>query len=414
MKNGTVTILFVVACTMMLQLTGCSKGEMISSTTAVPIRIVAETGSNTHVVSRSQGNFSGSAGEWKEKFVEAETYELAIRHIFLFIYKRGGSEPVKVIFYYPRGTANPLEGITGIANFEIKEMNEVGTGGPSISLDLELKAGDYNFVLLANCESILQKVLDTRAIPAPEQMTEQTDIFTSDDLKGNNRKYLPMVGQTRFHVPESTPGGVRQTIPPTIDLERVHTRIEFRLTTIDDAGGYLSPLTSESVVKKLTLRNESSGYSILPSGSEYTGTGQGNPDIRGVRYTDHLPGGIPACLPERPSFHDGSNDGATIGKYKDRLLPFTGGEPKYIYVASALHGADKPLTLVLSVATPDGNNVYEIPLYNPDLSATDGDYYDIRRNSIYRVSGILRGPHNIGFNIDVTPWESETRTPSWK
>lgn len=411
MKKGTVIILFVIVCAVMLQLAGCSKEEVISTTTAVPIRIVAETSISSHIVSRSQGNFSGSAGEWKEKFVGAEAYEVAIRHIFLFVYKRGGSEPVKVIFYYPRGTANPLEGINGITDFEIKE---VGTDSSSISLDLELKAGDYNFILLANCESILQKVLDTCAIPALEQMTEKTDIFTSDDLKGNNRKYLPMVGQTRFHVPESTPGGVRITIPPTIDLERVHTRIEFRLTTIDNTGGYLSPLTSESVVKKLTLRNESSGYSILPSNGEYTVTGQGNPDIKGVRYTDYLPGGISAWLPERDSFHEGSNDGATIGKYKDRLLPFTGGDSKYIYVAPALHDADKPLTLILSVATPGGTNLYEIPFYNPDLSATDKGYYDIRRNSIYRISGVLRGPHNIGFSITVTPWESETRTPSWE
>lgn len=131
MKNGTMNILFVIACTVMLQLAGCSKEEMISSATAIPIRIVAETNISSHVVSRSQGNFSGSTGEWREKFVGAEAYELAVRHIFLFVYKRGGTEPVKVIFYYPRGTANPLEGIT---DFEIKGMNDMGTSSAPPSL----------------------------------------------------------------------------------------------------------------------------------------------------------------------------------------------------------------------------------------------------------------------------------------
>lgn len=56
---------------------------------------------------------------------------------------------------------------------------------------------------------------------------------------------------------------------------------------------------------KLSLNNEVSGYSVLPSAGEYTATGGGNPDIRGVDYV-----GDPLLLPERASFHEGANEGA--------------------------------------------------------------------------------------------------------
>ena len=32
---------------------------------------------------------------------------------------------------------------------------------------------------------------EEHTIPDPKRLTEKTEIFTSDDLKGENRKYLP-------------------------------------------------------------------------------------------------------------------------------------------------------------------------------------------------------------------------------
>ena len=58
-------------------------------------------------------------------------------------------------------------------------------------------------------------------------------------------------------------------------------------------------------IRDSSLNNETSGYSVLPSAGEYTATGGGNPDIRGVDYT-----GDPLLLPERPSFHEGANEGS--------------------------------------------------------------------------------------------------------
>ena len=70
----------------------------------------------------------------------------------------------------------------------------------------------------------------------PKQLMEKTEIFTSDDLKGENRKYLPMTGQCNFHVPDNVVSNNRITLSPCILLERMHARIEFILTTVDDRG----------------------------------------------------------------------------------------------------------------------------------------------------------------------------------
>ncbi len=97
-------------------------------------------------------------------------------------------------FLLSQGTTNPLAGITGIDHFEMKEISGINVGDSNIALDLELMGGNYNFVLVVNCESGLKKIRDGHMIPDPKQLMEKTEIFTSDDLKGENRKYLPMVG----------------------------------------------------------------------------------------------------------------------------------------------------------------------------------------------------------------------------
>ena len=132
---------------------------------------------------------------------------------------------------------------------------------------------------------------------------------------------------------------------------------------------------------KLSLNNEVSGYSVLPSAGEYTATGGGNPDIRGVDYV-----GDPLLLPE-------------------------------IYVAPGVYGEGKEgaMALVLSVdyrmGTPD--KVYRIELYNPDLDQSDKDYYNIRRNTIYRVFATLKGPGNMEYDIVVDEWEDTEVAIPW-
>ena len=290
------------------------------------------------------------------------------------------------------------------------------SGDSNIALDLELMGGNYNFVLLVNCESGLKKIREEHMIPDPKQLMEKTEIFTSDDLKGENRKYLPMVGQCNFRVPDNMDGDNRITLSPSILLERTHARVEFIFTTVDDGGNYLSPLLPLSKVTKLSLNNEVSGYSVLPSAGEYTATGGGNPDIRGVDYV-----GDPLLLPERASFHEGANEGAGesafVTKCKERLLPYTGMTPNYIYVAPGVYGEGKEgaMALVLSVdyrmGTPD--KPYRIELYNPDLSENDKGYYNIRRNTVYRVFATLKGPGNMEYDIVVDEWEDTEVAIPW-
>ena len=381
MKYGIVIKLLMVAGVSIVQLTGCSSDteELEKSVSGIPIRIVAEMNGGTGI-SRVTKASVRSSGEWKENYIGTEEYEKTVKHVLLFAFKNMESSPEKVIFYYSQGTPNPLAGITDIEHFEMREMGRVNAGKSDIVLDLELMGGDYNFVLLVNCESGLEKIRNGHTIPDPKQLMEKTEIFTSDDLKGENRKYLPMTGQCNFHVPDNVVSNNRITLSPCILLERMHARIEFILTTVDDRGNYLSPLLPLSKVTKLTLNNEASGYSVLPSSGEYTATGSGNPNIRGADYV-----GEPLLLPERASFHEGANEGtgesAFVAKCKERLLPYTGKTPNYIYVAPGVYGTEKKraLTLVLSVdyRTGDPDETYKIELYNPDLSENDKAYYNI-------------------------------------
>lgn len=417
MKYGIVIKLLMVACVSIVQLTGCSSDteELEKSVSGIPIRIVAEMNGGTGISQMTKASVR-SSGEWKENYIGAEEYEKTVKHVLLFAFKNMESSPEKVIFYYSQGTTNPLAGITGIEHFEMREMGRVNAGESNIALDLELMGGDYNFVLLVNCESGLEKIRNGHTIPDPKQLMEKTEIFTSDDLKGENRKYLPMTGQCNFHVPDNVVSNNRITLSPCILLERMHARIEFILTTVDDRGNYLSPLLPLSKVTKLSLNNEASGYSVLPSSGEYTATGSGNPDMRGVDYA-----GTPLLLPERASFHDGANEGsgesAFVTKCKERLLPYMGKTPSYIYVSPGVYGKGKEgaLALVLSVDYRMGppDKPYRIELYNPDLSENDKGYYNIRRNTIYRVFATLKGPGNMEYDIVVDEWKDTEVAIPW-
>ena len=379
MKYGTVIRLLTAACVVIVQLTGCSPDteDMKRSVTGIPIRIVAEMNKGTGA-SRMTKAPVHSGGEWKENYIGAEEYEKTVKHVLLFAYKNIGTSPEKVIFYYPQGTANPLVGITGIDHFEMREMGGINVGDSDIALDLELMGGNYNFVLLVNCESGLKKIREEHMIPDPRLLTEKTEIFTSDDLQGENRKYLPMVGQCNFHVPDNMGGNDRVTLSPSILLERMHARIEFILTTVDDAGNYLSPLLPLSRVTKLSL-----------------------------------------LLPERPSFHEGANEGsgesAFVAKCKGRLLPYTGKTPRYIYVAPGVYGKEEALALVLSIdyRTGDPDETYKIELHNPDLGQDDKAYYNIRRNTIYRVFSTLKGTKNMEYDVVVDEWEDTEVAIPW-
>lgn len=384
----------------------------------VPIRILAETNSKqgpaSSATAKTRGNVDSEGTDTWQEQVEGETdFERTIQHVTLFAYKVGNTTtPEKVVFYYPFGGSNPLGSVTS-NNFEIKEFSTVSTG--TIALDLGLETGNYNFVLLVNSRAALEK-LTTGTIPNPSKLVEKNEVFTSDDLKGTDRKYLPMVGQKEFNVPAA--GGTSPTSPkilnPAISLERVHARIEFRLTTsTEDESDYLSSILPNSEITNLELINEMNGYVLLPSDSEYTATGGGSANMmKGVKYATNLPSGLSSAIltPARANLHGGANDPGTgkIAKYKNRLLPYSDSEPKYIYVASGIYSVEalKALTLKLSVRYLEEtqDREYKIPLYNPDVSNTDNGYFHIRRNTIYRIDAKLQGPDLLNVNLVVDSW----------
>ncbi|MDO5420716.1 MAG: hypothetical protein Q4F50_11715 [Bacteroides sp.] len=73
------------------------------------------------------------------------------------------------------------------------------------------------------------------------------------------------------------------------------------------------------------------------------------------------------------------------------------------------------MTLVLSVdyRTGDPDETYKIELYNPDLSENDKAYYNIRRNTIYRVFSTLKGTGNMEYDIVVDEWEDTEVVIPW-
>lgn len=134
----------------------------------------------------------------------------------------------------------------------------------------------------------------------------------------------------------------------------------------------------------------------------------------GVDYT-----GDPLLLPERPSFHEGANEGsgesAFVAKCKGRLLPYTGKTPRYIYVAPGVYGKEEALALVLSIdyRTGDPDETYKIELHNPDLGQDDKAYYNIRRNTIYRVFSMLKGTKNMEYDVVMDEWEDTEVAIPW-
>lgn len=409
---------WVLACCTALLMAGCVRDYHVPSGVGgepVAVRVVAEIGGKTGVKQKALTK----AGEWHEDHLPDEESERSVAHAFLFAYH--GNTLVKTMFYYPAGTANPLTGTVAIPGFGIREMAPISAANPGVTLDLELPGGEYGFVLLVNSTAALEEVRDRQVLPDPRRLVEKNRVFTSADLRGNNRGYLPMTGQGSFHVPAALPGGDRITLSPQLNLERVHARVEFLLTTIDEAGEYLSPLLASSRVSGLTLRHEANGYAVLPPAGEYTVTGNREAVFRGAAYgAGNLPAGISSPrLPERESFHSGANTGtapsAVVARCRERLLPQVDGLPERIYVAPGAYRGDEVMELVFIVRYPDvlGEKVYKIPLYNPDLSPSDAGYYHVRRNTVYRVNARLVGPDISEFDLGVVEWEDVEVAIPW-
>lgn len=403
---------------------GCSqlydKNESIC-TKEQPVTIIAtidDARTRTNVMTRANGNVTPGSGNdtWKPEEVTPEDYERTIAHIFLFAYKAGSDTPEKVILYYANG--KQPNGI--LSSIEQREFQNAGaTTGADISMNLELYPGLYNFVLIVNSTAALEAA--KTGIPDPASLKEDNIVLTSDDLNGADRKYLPMVGQSQLRVPNYTSGSEsdRVKINPAIDLERVHARVEFILTTENDAGEYLSPILPLSKVTGLTLENEQKKYTVMPSIKDYTVTATGptapGKPIRAAALTTETP------MTGRQSFHQSANTGANgmIDKFKGRLLTDSTNPTvkKYIYVAPSTLATsqDKCLTLVFKVRFINDreDTVYKIPLTNVGKNLTGNQEFVTRRNTIYRLNAKLEGRKLSIWDYIVINWYNQDVDIPW-
>lgn len=359
---------------------------------------------------------------WEEQKIEAEEVERTIHHVFLYVYK--GSSLEKVYLYNGLGSGklldNPINGL------EERAITSATLNTNDFMMELELLPDTYHFVIIANSHQALSTA-QSGTIPNPSDLVEESQVFTSDDLLGENRKYLPMVGQGQIVVPQvaaNAAGGSatnRIDLQPSIPLERVHARVEFYLTTAKDGATagtleYLSESLNGAKVTGLTLLNEYNGYSLLPQNGEYTATGAGlSTPLYGKDYTNIAASPIRKIA--RDSFHTGANkvDG-TIEMLKNRLLPFDAGAGvKYIYVPSATYKNDKTNALTIKFNVEFGNDKreYLIPLYTPNEAPTHNNYYHICRNTIYQIHATLNGPNLDVIDYIVDPWVDQGVDIPW-
>ena len=57
--------------------------------------------------------------------------------------------------------------------------------------------------------------------------------------------------------------------------------------------------------------------------------------------------------------------------------------------------------------------VYRMLTHNPDLGQDDKAYYNIRRNTIYRVFSTLKGTKNMEYDVVVDEWEDTEVAIPW-
>lgn len=72
-----------------------------------------------------------------------------------------------------------------------------------------------------------------------------------------------------------------------------------------------------------------------------------------------------------------------------------------------------PWYLSIDYRTGDPDETYKIELHNPDLGQDDKAYYNIRRNTIYRVFSTLKGTKNMEYDVVVDEWEDTEVAIPW-
>lgn len=362
---------------------------------------------------------------WTPTGINARPEECTVDQLFLYVYNESGTELQKVFFYDGSESDNRLKNskIASLPKSAViyDPQNQVGD---QFSLELQLLPGTYRFVAIANSYQALAiaNANPNELKPNPIDLVENSQVLTSDDLLGDNRKYLPMAGHALIEIPNQSTSNETLIVP----LERIHSRVEFYLTTAkretpDAPLEWTSPRLTTAKVTELTLLNEYNGYSLLPQEGEYTAIGTESP-LFGKNYSTNLPVGTTSPIREtaRASFHTGANksDDSTVDMYEKRLLPYeedSDGKPviKYIYVPSANYLANKSDALTIKfTATFDGEErKYSIPLHT---SINDGvKDYRIRRNSVYRINATLNGPNLDVIDYIVDTWEDQNVDIPW-
>ncbi len=406
--------------------------------------------------------------------ITPEAYEERIDHVMLYVYKY--DKLIKTIFYHD---VTLTEGMP--TAFDGLEVKTFGRNGSQLTFDLKLAKGTYRFILLANDRPALLKAkgIDPNTLAAvapsirkPEEAyqafsaTNTPRIYSSHDLAtsltahtGSDEPFIiPMVGQAMLEIKDGNEDGTPTQVVPEIKIERVMARVDFYLTTANEAlteyhndgnavfasdsreytdGGADSRRTKGLYVDMVTNTLLANHYVALPHKGEFTATGDN------MKSTARLYSTVVAPFDAITNYRNAATqllatsfdpedtykgeahptasgfrfakvyqqapqvslNGATM-RYSLYLFPMDiqGAEEKDMpYLLVGFNGSNKPI----SVANPADKAMtyFKLPISTIITGTPNSEAFIIRRNTVYEIKATLDGRRIIlEDGVKVLPW----------
>ena len=419
---------------------------------------------------------NGQTGSWQpEEKDTAQSGEVRLSRLYVFVTKRGSDEIVKTLYYYAEDYDHTDVVDGKITGTEIPAQQFTNASSGEVTMDMTLLPGDYTFLLVANSAAATKVVRSKNQLKLADLNQVYTDANSFVAIKGYNDFHpydfdFPIIGYRELTVPDTMDPDKRVELSPEIPLERQVARIDVSLTTATDEtktsylsedkeGTHFDPsqyrltqfLVLECVEGTTATVKKRYPYTLFPVEGEFTALPLGLPRYPRAAYTPLVildDEGIPAGPgPEwaavkgmvfsdiqmnNPYWSRDINNGTQgLSKLWRQSLVYMcaggapgtspdGGGPAYMYLPSVYFGdvtdPTKVVRLQLKFKKLDGSETltYRIPIHNETRAA---DYYSIRRNTIYDIDLTFYGSKlevqqsNAKYIVDT--WEDQPVDIPW-
>lgn len=249
----------------------------------------------------------------------------------------------------------------------------ISTSG-EIQMYLDLLAGNYDFILVAN-ENPIWGLEETKNKKGLLDRTIDNNILSSLDLNHNitlNKRGIPMVGLQSFAVPfdPTYTSDNPYALWPTIDLKRTISKIEIYMTN-ESQSGLIFPESIEYQIVSAELRRANIQYSLIEN--------------------------VNSTVAE--NFED--NFIVPIAHIKGTSFP----SQKILerYIAERLNSFTESTATTIYIKVNAGGKFVEnsLPIFQYNLYGNRD--YRVFRNTIYRINCKLQG-NALLFALYVLPW----------